>query len=108
MENESSQEQEETDQETPVKTVDSAKEPKKASTAIPLMITLIGIFCYLGVIIPSVFGSSNRLFDYSIFDILLMVGGAALVGLGAYFWFSVKAEMLEVMEEEDKKSLEAA
>jgi hypothetical protein len=63
---------------------------KQPSTKIPLIITIIGIFCYLGVILPSVFESEAALAEYSTFDILLLVGGAALVGLGSYFWFKVK------------------
>lgn len=75
------------------------------STAIPFLITMIGIFCYLGVILPAVFGSSTRVFDYSTFDLLLMVGGAALMGLGTYFWFKIRAQ---VLAEEEKKALELA
>lgn len=78
---------------------------KKQSTTIPLMITIIGIFCYLGVVLPSVFDSSTTSFNYSAFDILLMIGGAALVGLGAYFWFKVKTK---VLQEDDKKAIELA
>ena len=78
---------------------------KRQSTTIPLLITIIGIFCYLGVVLPSVFDSSTRFFNYSAFDILLMIGGAALVGLGAYFWFKVKTK---VLPEDDKKALELA
>ena len=89
----------------------SSKEPdhnistKRQSTTIPLLITIIGIFCYLGVVLPSVFDSSTRFFNYSAFDILLMIGGAALVGLGAYFWFKVKTN---VLKEDDKKTPELA
>ena len=78
---------------------------KHPSTKIPLMITIIGIFCYLGVILPSVFESQAELADYTTFDILLMVGGAALVGIGAYFWFKVKNKY---PFEEDSKSVEPA
>ncbi len=78
---------------------------KRQSTTIPLLITIIGIFCYLGVVLPSVFDSSTRFFNYSAFDILLMIGGAALVGLGAYFWFKVKTK---VLPEDDKKAIELA
>ena len=78
---------------------------RKQSTSIPLLITIIGIFCYLGVVLPSVFDSSTTSFNYSAFDILLMIGGAALVGLGAYFWFKVKTK---VLKEDDKKTLELA
>lgn len=77
----------------------------KQSTTIPLLITIIGIFCYLGVVLPSVFDPSTTSFNYSAFDILLMIGGAALVGLGAYFWFKVKTN---VLQEDDKKTLELA
>jgi hypothetical protein len=63
---------------------------KQPSTKIPLIITIIGIFCYLGVILPSVFESEAAFAEYTTYDILLMVGGAALVGLGSYFWFKVK------------------
>lgn len=63
---------------------------KQPSTKIPLIITIIGIFCYLGVILPSVLESESALTEYTTFDILLLVGGAALVGLGSYFWFKVK------------------
>ncbi len=57
------------------------------------------------MVLPSVFDSSTRFFNYSAFDILLMIGGAALVGLGAYFWFKVKTK---VLPEDDKKALELA
>jgi hypothetical protein len=103
MEDEESQTQE-TDGETPSKIGVSAHSPVRPTNAIPLMITLIGIFCYLGVVLPSVFGSTSTL-DLSSFDLLLMVGGAALVGLGTYFWFKEKARLLA---EDEKKSLEAA
>jgi hypothetical protein len=89
----------------------SSKEPdhsistKRQSATIPLLITIIGIFCYLGVVLPSVFDSSTRFFNYSVFDILLMIGGAALVGLGAYFWFKIRTQ---VLPEDDKKTLEFA
>jgi hypothetical protein len=63
---------------------------KQPSTKIPLIITIIGIFCYLGVILPSVLESEAAFTEYTTFDILLLVGGAALVGLGSYFWFKVK------------------
>ncbi len=78
--------------------------PKKSVNPIPLLVTLIGIFCYLGVVLPSVFGSSTRFFDYSIFDLLLMIGGASLVGLGTYFWF---VEKTKALLDEEKKSLGA-
>jgi len=78
---------------------------QKPSPKIPLIITLIGIFCYLGVILPSVFESSAELLDYSTFDLLLMVGGAALVALGTYFWFKVKNKY---SFEEDNKTVEPA
>jgi hypothetical protein len=76
---------------------------QKPSPKIPLIITLIGIFCYLGVILPSVLESSAELLDYTTFDFLLMVGGAALVGLGTYFWFKVKNKY---SYEEESKSIE--
>ena len=94
----------ELDKETPSETAVSAHASVKPANAIPLMITMIGIFCYLGVVLPSVFGSTKSL-DLSSFDLLLMVGGAALVGLGTYFWFKEKARILA---EDEKKSLEAA
>jgi hypothetical protein len=34
-----------------------------------------------------------------------MIGGAALVGLGAYFWFKIRTQ---VLPEDDKKTLEFA
>ena len=49
---------------------------------------------YLGVVLPSVFNSSNTFTDYSIFDIVLMVGSAALVGLGVFFWYRIKEKVL--------------
>jgi len=64
-------------------------------TMLPLIITLIGIFCYLGVILPSVFDSQSALFNYTAFDMTLLIGGAALVALGAYFWFSAKVKSLK-------------
>ncbi len=69
------------------------------------MITLIGIFCYLGVVLPSVFEASDGFFNYSSFDIFLMIGGAALVGLGAYFWFKARTK---IHPGRDKKSIELA
>lgn len=78
---------------------------KQPSTKIPLIITIIGIFCYLGVILPSVFESQTELVDYTTFDILLMVGGAALVGLGSYFWFKVKNKY---SYDEDSKNVDLA
>jgi hypothetical protein len=103
MEDEESQTQE-IDEEEPSETAVSAHSSVRPTNALPLMITLIGIFCYLGVVLPSVFGSTSTL-DLSSFDLLLMVGGAALVGLGTYFWFKEKARILA---EDEKKSLEAA
>lgn len=85
--------------------VDRGIATRKPNTAIPLMITIIGIFCYLGVVLPSVFESSTSYFNYSVFDILLMIGGAALIGLGTYFWFKVRTK---VFPEEEKKSLDLA
>ena len=64
-------------------------------TMLPLIITLIGIFCYIGVILPSVFDSQSALFSYTAFDMTLLIGGAALVGLGAYFWFSARVQTAE-------------
>jgi hypothetical protein len=64
-------------------------------TMLPLIITLIGIFCYIGVILPSVFDSQSSLFNYGAFDVTLLIGGAALVGLGAYFWFSARIKTVE-------------
>jgi hypothetical protein len=78
-----------------VTTVKPTAKIDKTSTAIPFLITIIGIFCYLGVVLPSVFNSSNEFFDYSIFDILLMVGGAALVGMGVYFWHRLRIKVLQ-------------
>jgi hypothetical protein len=98
----------------PTQTPDDSEEKKitkssiirqKPSPKIPLIITLIGIFCYLGVILPSIFESSAELLDYSTFDLLLMVGGAVLVGLGTYFWFKVKNKY---SFEEDKKTVKPA
>lgn len=63
---------------------------QEPGTMLPLIITLIGIFCYLGVILPSVFDSQSTMFNYTAFDITLLLGGAALVGLGAYFWFTAR------------------
>jgi hypothetical protein len=103
MEDEESQTLE-NDKETPPETEDSAHDSVRSTNSVPLMITLIGIFCYLGVVLPSVFGSTSAL-DLSSFDLLLMVGGAALVGLGSYFWFKEKARLLA---EDEKKSLEIA
>lgn len=78
---------------------------KKPSTTIPLMITIIGIFCYLGVVLPSVFKSSTGFFNYTAIDVLIMIGGAGLVGLGVYFWYKVRAK---VFPEDEKKALELA
>lgn len=72
--------------------VERVQEP---GTMLPLIITLIGIFCYIGVILPSVFDSQSSLFNYTAFDITLLIGGAALVGLGAYFWFSARVKTIE-------------
>lgn len=94
MESDESQALENADDEG-VKTVMPATKIDKTSTAIPFLITIIGIFCYLGVVLPSVFNSSNRFFDYSLFDVLLMVGGAALVGLGVYFWHRIREKVLQ-------------
>jgi hypothetical protein len=78
---------------------------KQASSTLPLLITLIGIFCYLGVILPSVFEPTTSFVNYSTFDILLKVGGAVLVGLGAYFWFKAKTKALK---ENNEKNIELA
>ena len=59
-----------------------------------MIINIIGIFCYLGVIIPSVFESSTGFMDYTAFDIILMIGGASLVVLGSFFWFKAKSKDL--------------
>jgi peptidoglycan/LPS O-acetylase OafA/YrhL len=64
-------------------------------TMLPLIITLIGIFCYIGVILPSVFDSQSSLFNYGAFDMTLLIGGAALVGLGAYFWFTARVKTMK-------------
>jgi peptidoglycan/LPS O-acetylase OafA/YrhL len=64
-------------------------------TMLPLIITLIGIFCYIGVILPSVFDSQSSLFNYGAFDMTLLIGGAALVALGAYFWFTARVKTME-------------
>lgn len=58
--------------------------PNEISRTIPAVVTIIGIFCYLGVILPSVMELSYTTSDYTIFDIVLMIGGAFLVGVGAY------------------------
>jgi hypothetical protein len=97
MENDAAEEQPSSKEIETVKT-------KKPSATLPLLITLIGIFCYLGVVLPSVFEASNGLFNYSGFDIILMMGGAALVGLGAYFWFKARAKVHAPQE----KSIEPA
>ena len=78
---------------------------KKPNSTIPLIITIIGIFCYLGVILPSVFEANANLVNYSTFDLLLMVGGAALVGLGSYLWFKVKNK---TSLEDESKTMEFA
>lgn len=104
MENEDTQTEKKIDKPS-LETIDHGQKTKKPNTTIPLMITIIGIFCYLGVILPSVFNTSTRFFNFSAFDILLMVGGAALVGLGMYLWFTVRAD---VFREEEKKSIELA
>ena len=75
-----------------VESGDSTKEP---GTMLPLIITLIGIFCYIGVILPSVFDSQSSLFNYGAFDMTLLIGGAALVGLGAYFWFTARVKTIK-------------
>lgn len=54
---------------------------------------------------PSVFEPSTRFLSYSTFDILLMVGGAALIGLGAYFWFKARAS---VYRKEKEKAIDLA
>jgi peptidoglycan/LPS O-acetylase OafA/YrhL len=74
------------------KPVDRTQGP---GTMLPLIITLIGIFCYIGVILPSVFDSQSSLFNYGAFDITLLIGGATLVGLGAYFWFTARVKTME-------------
>lgn len=97
MENQSTQTQQNL-QEKERGSVKSSITSQNPGTTIPLIITIIGIFCYIGVILPSVFESSAEVTNYTTFDLLLMIGGAALVGLGAYFWFKVKNKIL--MEDE--------
>lgn len=75
-------------------------EKRKPTTTIPLIITIIGIFCYLGVIVPSVFEARLGFMDYTIFDISIMVGSVALVALGFMFWF--KARSRDILEDEQK------
>lgn len=87
------------------KAEDIHQKTDKPNTTIPIMVTVIGIFCYLGVVLPSVFKTSTGFFNYSLFDILLMIGGAALVGLGMYLWFKVRAD---IFHPEEKKSIELA
>lgn len=72
-----------------------AEKARGPGTMLPLIITLIGIFCYIGVILPSVFDSQSALFNYTAFDMTLLIGGAALVALGAYFWFSAKVKSVK-------------
>ena len=83
----------------------TVSQKQKSGSTLPLMITFIGIFCYLGVVLPSVFNSPAHSLGYSIFDMLLMVGGAVLVGLGAFFWFKAKTKALRMNE---KKTPELA
>jgi hypothetical protein len=104
MENESTQTTDEPGNEKRV-SVKTRIVRKQPSTKVPLIITMIGIFCYLGVILPSVFESQAELAEYSTFDILLLVGGAALVGLGSYFWFKVKNKY---SSDEEAKNVEPA
>lgn len=92
-------------EETNLENIDHTQKTKKQNATIPLLVTIIGIFCYLGVVLPSVFKTSTRFFNYTAFDILLMIGGAALVGLGMYLWFKGRAD---VFREEEKKSIELA
>ncbi|UCF08886.1 MAG: hypothetical protein JSW28_04120 [Thermoplasmata archaeon] len=84
---------------------DKPRESVDTASPLPLLITLIGIFCYLGVVLPSVFESSSTMFDYTTFDIVLMIGGAALVGLGAYFWFKARVKTMGAEEDAAAKSL---
>ncbi|UCG68151.1 MAG: hypothetical protein JSV09_10020 [Thermoplasmata archaeon] len=95
---------EENDPKISMEKTDSDNSTPKPATAIPLLITIIGIFCYLGVVLPSVFSTSTRFSNYTTFDMLIMVLGAALVGLGAYFWFKVRSKIYR----EDKKAAELA
>ncbi|UCE73369.1 MAG: hypothetical protein JSV56_10085 [Methanomassiliicoccales archaeon] len=95
----------ETTRESDLEADSSSTSTKKPNATVPLIITIIGIFCYLGVILPSVFKSSTSSLHYSPFDILLLVGGAALVGFGAYFWFKLRTK---VYTEDDQKALEPA
>lgn len=74
---------------------DPVERTPRSGTMLPLIITLIGIFCYIGVILPSVFDSQSSLFNYTAFDITLLIGGAALVGIGAYFWFTARVKTVE-------------
>lgn len=104
MEDETSQKQKSTTKKGS-KVFKSRSETQRQRSALPLLITLIGIFCYLGVILPSVFEPSTRFLSYTTFDILLMVGGAALIGLGAYFWFKARAQ---VYREEKEKAIDLA
>ena len=104
MENKSTQTQKRL-QEKGKGSVKSSITSQNPGTTIPLVITIIGIFCYIGVILPSVFESSAKVMDYTTFDLLLMIGGAALVGLGAYFWFKVKNKILL---EDESKTIETA
>ena len=104
MENETLQKQEKTKKQK-TDAFKSRSKTQESSSTLPLLITLIGIFCYLGVILPSVFEPSTRFLSYSTFDILLMVGGAALIGLGAYFWFKARAK---VYREEKEKAIDLA
>ncbi len=94
MENATTQNQESI-QKPPIDANEARHETQTSNMVLPLMITLIGIFCYLGVVLPSVFEASSTFFDYSGFDILLMAGGAALVGIGAYFWFTARTKTLQ-------------
>lgn len=82
-----------------VQTEESSTSVQDSNPTLPLLITIIGIFCYIGVILPSVFESSTSFINYSTFDILLMVGGAVLVGLGSYFLFKTKTKVLKENED---------
>jgi peptidoglycan/LPS O-acetylase OafA/YrhL len=74
----------------PPKAVKIRVRKQDPNVVLPLIITLIGIFCYIGMILPFVLDSTNRAFEYSLLDMLIMVGGAFLVAIGAYFWFQAR------------------
>jgi hypothetical protein len=104
MENESTQTQKKL-KEKDRGSAKSSMTSQNPGTTVPLVITIIGIFCYIGVILPSVFESSAEVIDYTTYDLLLMIGGAALVGIGAYFWFKVKNK---IRSDDENKTIETA